>query len=225
MTIDDVLAALKAAGSEKTRATYARHGVKRDMFGVSYGDLEKLRKKIKVDDQLAQQLWRSGNHDARTLAMMVADPEKASITSLTAWANELDHSLLMSGLSRFAGKTAVAKDCFERWRDSKNDHTSAAGWGTLAALAQSDRDLPDEYLENQLRAIESGIHSAPNETKYMMNAALIAIGGRNPKLQKLALAASGRIGKVHVDHGDTACKTPDAAAYIKKIAARKKARA
>ena len=35
-----------------------------------------------------------------------------------------------------------------------------------------------------------------------------------------ALAAAERIGKVHVDHGNTACTTPDAAAYIQKTLGR-----
>ncbi len=47
-----------------------------------------------------------------------------------------------------------------------------------------------------------------------MNNALIAIGGRNDELERQALAVAARIGAVHVDHGETNCKTPDAAAYI-----------
>jgi 3-methyladenine DNA glycosylase AlkD len=225
MTLDEALSALKAAGSEKTRKMYARHGVTREMFGVSYADLEKLRKAIKTNDALAKQLWRSGNHDARTLAAMVADPAKATVASLSSWVNKLDHSLLAAAVSKLASRTPVARACFEKWRGSKKDHAAAAGWMTLAMLMQNDADLPDAYLERQLRDIENGIRSAGNETRYAMNGALIAIGGRNAKLQKLALAAAARIGTVEVDHGDTGCKTPDAAAYIKKVAARKKARA
>jgi hypothetical protein len=45
---------------------------------------------------------------------------------------------------------------------------------------------------------------------------VIAIGCRSPALRKAALAAAKRIGKVDVDQGDTACKTPDAAGYIEK---------
>jgi len=225
MTLSQALSSLAAAGSEKTRKTYARHGVTREMFGVSYADLEKLRKSVKVDHALAQQLWKTGNHDARVLATMIADPARATIESLTGWALELDHSLLGSGLSRLAAKTALAKSCFEMWRELDNDHASAAGWFVLAAVAQADPNLPDEYFEQQLKGIELGVQSAKNETKYAMNAAVIAIGGRNTKLQKLALATASRIGKIKVDHGGTACKTPDASAYIKKMAARKKARA
>jgi hypothetical protein len=45
---------------------------------------------------------------------------------------------------------------------------------------------------------------------------VILIGSRNVALRKAATAAAKRIGKVDVDHGDTACKTPDAASYIEK---------
>jgi hypothetical protein len=55
-----------------------------------------------------------------------------------------------------------------------------------------------------------------------MNAALIAIGGSRPKLMKKAVAAAERIGEVEVDHGETSCTTPDAAAYIRKMASRKR---
>jgi 3-methyladenine DNA glycosylase AlkD len=64
---------LEALGTEQARKTYKRHGIEGDVFGVSYANLEILRKKIKVDHDLAQKLWASGNHDARILATMFAD--------------------------------------------------------------------------------------------------------------------------------------------------------
>ena len=57
-----------------------------------------------------------------------------------------------------------------------------------------------------------------------MNSALIAIGVRNAILEQKALSAADRIGKVLVDHGETDCKTPDAAAYIRKTLQRKQQR-
>jgi hypothetical protein len=50
-----------------------------------------------------------------------------------------------------------------------------------------------------------------------MNQALIAIGGRSEALRKAALAASKKVGKVEIDHGDTACRTPEAAPYLAKM--------
>ena len=55
-----------------------------------------------------------------------------------------------------------------------------------------------------------------------MNSAPIAIGIRNAELERKALASAKRIGKVAVDHGETNCKTPHAADYIRKVVKRRK---
>lgn len=216
------MAALAAAGSEQTRKTYARHGVTKRTYGVSCAALEKLRKSIRIDHDLAQQLWKTGVHDAQVLATMVADPAQTSATSLTRWVEDADDPLLCAFVSKFASKTPSAAVCFEEWRQSDNDWVSATGWTVLAELASAESDLADGFFQKELKTIEQQIHTAKNRTKYAMNSALIGIGIRNATLQKQALAAAARIGKVEVDHGDTSCKTPDAAAYIKKAAARKK---
>ncbi len=79
-----------------------------------------------------------------------------------------------------------------------------------------DSQLPNSYFEQCLETIEREIHSRKNRVRDAMNNALIAIGIRNSELENLALAAAQRIGKVEVDHGETGCKTPDAAEYIRK---------
>ena len=76
MNVKQALAKLKALGTAQNRKVYARHGVTREAFGVSYANLGKLVREIKVDHELALGLWKSGNHDARVLATMVADPEE-----------------------------------------------------------------------------------------------------------------------------------------------------
>lgn len=81
--------------------------------------------------------------------------------------------------------------------------------------------MPDDWLSARMKEIERGIAKAPNYARHCMNAALIAIGGGRKALTRAAIAAAGRIGKVDVDHGDSSCKTPDAAGYIKKMALRK----
>ncbi len=92
----------------------------------------------------------------------------------------------------------------------------AAGYQLLSHLARTDDTLTDAYLEEYLERIEAGIATAKNRVKHSMNGALISIGMRNPRLEKKAVAAARRIGKVEVDHGKTSCKTPDAVAYIRK---------
>jgi 3-methyladenine DNA glycosylase AlkD len=47
--------------------------------------MKELLKKIGVDHELARQLWDTGNHDARTLAMKIADPAAATLADLDRW--------------------------------------------------------------------------------------------------------------------------------------------
>ncbi len=92
----------------------------------------------------------------------------------------------------------------------------SAGWALLGQMATRDETTPDAWFVERLAHIEKHIHCRANAEREAMNMALIAIGCRNAALRKAATAAAKRIGKVEVDHGDTACKTPDAAPSIEK---------
>lgn len=224
MNLEETMRALKAAGTAQNRKVYARHGVGRSMFGVSYGNLGKLKKAIRTDHDLALQLWETGNHDARVLATMVADPQRLDGRTLEAWARDLDNYVITDAFSTAAARTPHARAKMARWTRSRKEWIGAAGWNVLARLALDDASLPETAFDESLRAIEERIHAAPNRTRHSMNGALIAIGLRSPALRKKAVAAARRIGKVEVDHGETGCKTPDAVAYIEKSLGRRKAR-
>ena len=221
MTADEVLAELESMGTAQNRKVYRRHGVGGEMYGVSYANQGKLKKRIKVDHALAEALWASGNHDARVLATMVADPSRIASSQLDAWALDLDNYVLTDAFASLAAQTPFVRAKFEKWGRSKNEWIGQAGWLMLCTLARSDGELPDDFFEAQLAAIEDQIHGRKNRVRYAMNSALTNIGGRNPALKRKAIAAAKRIGKVDVDHGETGCKTPDAAPYIEKIWARK----
>ncbi len=92
----------------------------------------------------------------------------------------------------------------------------------LGALAQNDPALADDFFEPYLKVIEQDIHQRQNRVREAMNNTLIAIGSRNSALQEKALAVAEKIGEVYVDHGETACKTPEAVSYIHKTVQRKK---
>ncbi len=222
MTFDEAMKTLESAGTAQNRKVYARHGVNGAMFGVSYATQRDLAKKIKVDHALATRLWETGNHDARVLATMIADPAAAGRKQLDDWAKELDDYVLTDGVSAMAARAPDALGVAKRWIASNNEWISSAGWSIVASLAVKDDAAGDDVFESWLPVIKSGIHGAPNRTRHAMNNALIAIGIRSATLEKKAVAAATAIGRVEVDHGETGCKTPDAVSYIRKARARKK---
>jgi 3-methyladenine DNA glycosylase AlkD len=213
---------LQKKGTEQTRKTWRRHGISEPMFGVNYSHQYKLAKQIGRDQATAEALWASGNHDARVLATLVADPTTIKKTTLTAWIKSSANRCQADALARVAAESAYAWELASKWCASKVIREQWAGWAAVAHLATMQTEDPDEIYEASLEAIEAEIGSAENFVRYGMNGALIAIGSRNAKLRKLATAAAKRIGTVDVDHGDTSCKTPEAIAYINKMWARKK---
>ncbi|MCP3139201.1 DNA alkylation repair protein [Pyxidicoccus xibeiensis] len=220
MDLQETMRELESLGSEQTRKTFLRHGAPEPLFGVKFGDLEKLRKRIKTNAGLAEALWDTGNSDARMLATMVADAAAMSWMQLDAWARALDwHSLVDVFINNVVVHSPHVRKALETWSEASGEMQRRAGWQLLAALAAKTAQLTDEELSPWLPRIEQGIHSAQNRVREAMNSALIAIGGRGGALQEAALEVARRVGKVEVDHGDTACETPDAAAYIEKVRA------
>ena len=212
----EILRELESLGSEQTRKTYRRHGVGENQYGVSYANLGKLKKRIKVDHDLAVALWASGNHDARILATMIADPTRADRATLDAWVRDLSNYVTTDTLADLAARSPVARDVALAWADSDDDWIGSAGWTVLARLAAEKDSLPDAEWDACLDEIERTIHDRKNRTRYAMNNALIATGLRDERLEEKALAVAAHIGRVEVDHGQTNCTTPDAAGYIRK---------
>lgn len=216
MSLAEAMAALEAAGSEQTRRTYARHGVSLPMFGVSFATLQTLRKRLKVDHELALALWHSGNFDARNLAFKLVDPQRLGDQELDRWASDPCARMCGSYVAHIAAEGPHAHACVARWLRSPDLPQRVTGWKLVGTLAMLDESLDDAWFLARLGEIEADIHGADNGVRDAMNTTLISIGCRNAALRAAATAAAQRIGKVVIDHGDTACKTPVAQDSIDK---------
>ena len=225
MDLNQAMQELESLGSEQTRKTWGRHGAAEPMFGVKFGDLGKLHKRIKTDHALARALWNTGNHDARLLGCMAADVAKATAEELKAWAVEAKDSATLEALAGFASRTPLAAEIREVWlADPK---LQRAGWSMVAHSAAArgpsgGAALTEAAALGYLQRIEAGIHAAENWTRRTMMYAVLGIGGQSPALRKAAEAAIRRIGPVAFHPGKTACEFPDPLPYLEKMWARKK---
>jgi 3-methyladenine DNA glycosylase AlkD len=218
-----ILRELKSMGTAQNRKIYANHGVDTEMFGVSYGNLAKLKRMVRVDHEASLKLWDSGNNDAMVFATMIADTDQLSIGQLDAWVRTVSNRLQVGAISDLTSRHPKGFMRMKKWIAMKKPWSCSCGWAALSAMLRDQHpDLQDAWLRERLAEIEATIHQKPDRVRYSMNNALIGIGVR-PGLTKETLAAAKRIGTVEVDHGDTSCKTPDAGAYIKKTLAHRKA--
>lgn len=223
MNAHEVLTTLKRLGKPQTAAIYQRHGSGDQVFGVLTSEIAKLQKKIKVDHPLARELWKTGNAEARILALQVADPGKLTRADADGLVREGPVRFLGCYLSGLLARSPIAEATMRDWMKSPDECSREMGYAILGVRLKNDPDsVSDADAERVLATIENEIHRSPNWARYAMNGALISIGIFKPALRKKAIEAARRIGKVDVDHGKTCCKTPDAVPYIEKASKRKR---
>ena len=223
-TLASIMGELKKKGSEKTRKTYARHGMAADkMFGVSVADLKVIAKTIKGQQALACELYETGNMDAMYLAGMIADGSQMSKQQLNTWAEGAANLRMIAEYTVpwVTVENPHARELAKQWIKSKQEHVASSGWCTYSGLLATTPDVALDLaeIESLLGVVVKGIKIAENRVRYTMNGFVISVGAYVKPLLKQAKATAKQIGPVSVDVGDTACSVPVATAYIEKIEA------
>src|SRR5262245_10628192 len=128
MTLQEAMRQLESCGTAQNRKVWGRHGVKGEMFGVSYANLYKFQRQIKVDHELAVRLWATGNHDAQVLATLIADPKAMNDKRTEEWARGLSNYVIAEMFSKLLIKSPLARKKAEKWHKSKDEWFASAGW-------------------------------------------------------------------------------------------------
>ncbi len=220
MTLEEVMSELKSMGTAQTAKTWDNHGAQGERFGVKIGDMKKIQKKIKHDHELALALYDTKNTDAMYFAGLISEPKKMTKAQLQHWAESATWNMLSDYTVAWAtSESAYGQELAMEWINSKDPKLQSTGWNTysnLLALKQ-DEELDIVEIKKLLAKIEKSIHGEDERVKYNMNGFVIAVGGYFTPLVEEAKRVGKAIGKVSVDMGKTACKVPDAVAYIEKI--------
>jgi 3-methyladenine DNA glycosylase AlkD len=220
MTAEDILNEIKPLGQESYKKILLNHGIKEPVFGVKIEHMKKIQKRIKKNYQLALDLYDTGIFDAMYLAGLIADDQKMTKKDLQHWVENVNGSMTCEyTVPWVAAESLHGREVALKWIDSKKECIAAAGWATLSSLVgiKDDADLDLSQLKQLLERVQKTIHDQPNRVRYTMNGFVISVGSYVKSLTPLALQTAAKIGTVNVNVGDTACKVPDAAEYIKKV--------
>ncbi len=223
MTAQSILAELEPLGTASyKRLLMNNHGVREPFFGVKIGDLQKIRKRIKMDYQLALDLYATGNYDAMYLASLIADDARMTKRDLQRWADAVYGAGLPSAVSGVAAGSPHGHEMALKWIDSKKPLIATTGWSTLSSLVsvKADEDLDLAELKQLLQRVQKEIHQAPDPVRYQMNMFLIAVGCFVAPLTELALKTAAKIGEVTADLGNNSCEIFSATDYINKVKTR-----
>jgi 3-methyladenine DNA glycosylase AlkD len=222
MTANDIVAELKTYAKEHTKKMWMKYGAQEPCIGVQVADMKKIQKRVKMDYQVALDLYDTGIADAMYLAGLIADDAKMTKKDLQKWVENATWGMVGEyTVPWVASSSPHGREMALKWMASKDEAIVSSGWATYSSLVaiKDDAELDLAEIKKLLGRVKESIHEQPNRVKYVMNGFVIAVGCFVKPLHKLAVDTAKAIGKVSVELiGD--CTIPFAPDHIKKFEAR-----
>lgn len=221
MTKTEVISLLEKNQNERGIANWQKLGDRRgdlDSFGIGLTQLRKLSKKIGRDPGLSAQLWKSNNHDAKVVALLIDDPKQLTREQIEAQVEEVAPGMLahvFSSCDATLPKASFAFDLATEWMESPDPLRRQCAYGVIYELSkkQGHADMTDEFCLACLERIDHEILDEVGGVRGGMSTALMGIGKRNRRLNQAAIKVAKRIGPVTWDD-ETECEPFDVLKHL-----------
>ena len=195
MDISFILDFLKEHENIENKRGMSRFCINTDKaFGVRIPVLRQLAKTIGKDHHLALSLWKSGFHEARLLAIFIADPKQVDEEQMESWVLEFDSwdicdqcCGVLFDKTPFAFKKAIA------WAGRDEEFVKRAGFVLMATLVVHRKKVADQEFMPFFTLIEREACDERNFVKKAVNWALRQIGKRSVFLHANAIESCEKI--------------------------------
>lgn len=216
MTVAEVMEELAALEDPKARAVNEKHG---DDHGVNLGKLRAVAKRLKTQQELSVELWRTGDTAARLLALLICRPKAFSRDELDAMLREARRPKVHDWLVNYVVKKSPhAEDLRASWFADANPVVASAGWAlTTDRVARKPEGLD---LAGLLDVIEKDMKDAPERLQWAMNHCLAQIGIEHPSLRARAIDIGERLEVLKDYPTPPNCTSPFAPIWITEMVRR-----
>lgn len=185
----EVIEELKTRASEKYKANVVRMGIPEQYsIGVSTAEVRSLAKKIQKSNELALELWITGYHEAKLLAVLLMNPKEMTkdaveqlIGDVISW--DLCDHLCKNLLIKMECRNAL----LEEWITSSQTYRKRAAFTLIASSVLHDKKLTDDMLDYYLGLIAQYSDDEREHVKKAASWALREIGKRDFNYNEKAL--------------------------------------
>ncbi|MFG2109951.1 DNA alkylation repair protein [Micromonospora chersina] len=214
------MAELAALEDPKARQVNERHG---DDHGVNLGKLRALAKRLKTQQDLAGQLWQTGDTAARLLAILVCRPKAFERDELDVMLREARtpkvHDWLLNNVVK---KNPHAEELRLAWSADPDPVVASAGWAlTTERVARKPEGLD---LAGLLDVIEAEMKDAPDRLQWAMNNCLAQIGIDHAEHRARAIDIGERLAVLKDYPTSPGCTSPYAPTWITEMVRRQQDR-
>ena len=215
-TVAEVMADLATLENPKIRAVNVNHG---DDHGVNLTQLRAVAKRLKTQQELARELWATGDTAARLLALLICRPKAFDRDDLDRMLRESGTPKVQDWLVNYVvKKNTHVEELRLLWFADTDPVVASAGWAlTTERVAKSPEGLD---LPGLLDSIEAEMKDAPERLQWAMNHCLAQIGIEHPECRARALAIGERLEVLKDYPTPPGCTSPFAPAWITEMVSR-----
>ncbi|WP_223253029.1 DNA alkylation repair protein [Arthrobacter sp. AFG7.2] len=215
-TVKELMAELAQLEDTRAREVNERHG---DDHGVNLGKLRAIAKRLKTQQELAYQLWATGDTAARLLALLVCRPKAFSRDELDAMLREALAPKVQDWLVNYVVKKSPhAEELRVAWLADPDPLVASAGWAlTSDRVVKAPQGLD---LAGLLDVVEAEMKDAPDRLQWAMNTCLAQIGIGHPEHRSRALEIGERLQVLKDYPTPPGCTSPFAPAWINEMVRR-----
>ena len=214
--VAEVMAELAALEDPRAREVNERHG---DDHGVNLGKLRALAKRLKTQQELARQLWETGDSAARLLAILICRPKAFERGELDVMLREARTPKVQDWLVGYVVKKSKhAEELRLAWTSDPDPVVASAGWAlTTDRVARKPEGLD---LEGLLDVIETEMKDAPDRLQWAMNHCLAQIGIFRAEHRARAIGIGERLEVLRDYPTPPNCTSPYAPTWITEMVRR-----
>ncbi len=201
MNVEMVMQELEALGKERTKKMYISNGAHEPLFGVATGAMKPIVKKIKINQDLAEELYSTGNYDAMYFAGIIADPKAMTESDYDRWMDAAYFYMLSDYVVAVTlSESGIAQEVSDKWIASGEELRMSAGWSCYCWLLGNRKDVEfsESKISDMLDLVKRTIHDSPERTKSAMNNFLYTVGISYLPLHEKAVETAKAIGIVEV---------------------------
>ncbi|NUR85577.1 MAG: DNA alkylation repair protein [Nonomuraea sp.] len=215
-TVAEVLAELAALEDPRAREVNEKHG---DDHGVNLGKLRAVAKRLKTQQDLARELWATGDTAARLLALLICRPKAFGRDELDAMIRQAGTPKVHDWLVNYVVKKGPhAEELRVAWFADQDPVVASAGWAlTTEAVAKRPGDLD---LPGLLDVIERDMKDAPERLQWAMNHCLAQIGIEHEQHRDRAIGIGERLEVLKDYPTSPGCTSPYAPVWIGEMVRR-----
>ncbi len=190
-----------------------------ESFGIGLTKLRKLAKQIGRDHELALRLWKSKNHDARLLGLLMDDPKVLTREQAEMQVNDVGIGSLahvFSSCDATLAKTQFVVELACDWIESADPLRKRCGYGLVYELSKNLRkkELTDAFFLGCIDRIRERFDAEDIWVRMSMGTALMGIGKRNKRLNLAAVQLARALGPIDFSEDGKRCEPFDVVKHL-----------